>query len=384
MDISAIFKAVLAPGQERDRQQFEGVRPGDQLTAKIVRIETDGRLLIDLGRFRALAQTDLKGQIQPHPGQTLQLTVERIGTPLQLRLEQASSAPVSKPIPEIGLTSLFTPKEQQQALNAIWRLVGSPHPASVQQALVHLGLFLVKPSADASVRQWIDALRVHLTESGHLFEARMAELADPASPTADKPGGEALQRVITRDLKPNLLILKEALAESRFKAIAEAGVTPKDIETARRTVDRLLSHVELQQERAVQRAGDQDPYQVFAHLLPVKENPQPVRLKIYYPRKQAGDEGHLKHRIALLLDMDRLGSIRADVGMDGNRLYVRFYVSDQGVQDRFEKHVRDIETVLSESFEQVDITTTVSEEKIEMFEREDHLGPSVGRVDLKA
>lgn len=435
MDISAIFKAVLAPGQERGRDHFEGVRPGDQLTAKIVKIETDGRLLIDLGRFRALAQTNLQGDIQARPGQTLNLTVEKVGTPLQLRLTPEASAPTPKPLPEIGLTSLFTTKELHQALDAIrsvarflqepsdrsigpggtrsqlspfdnetgearaaFRSAGpsaaQPRPngmtsgmrltAPVQQALVHLGLFLAKPGSDASVRQWIDALRIHLSESGHLFEAKLAEMTDPAVSAADKFSGEALQKMITRDLKPNLLMLKETFAARDGQVLSETAVAPKDIDILRRTVDRLLFHVDQQQERAVQRAGDQDLYQMFAHLVPVKDQPQPVRLKVYYPRKHAGGQGDLNHRIALLLHMDRLGPIRADVAMDGKRLSVRFYVRDQAVRERFDRHVSDMETALSASFEQVDITTTISREKIDQFDEEDHRGASVGRIDLRA
>lgn len=506
MDISAILKAVLAPGHEGAQARIAELRPGDQLSAKVLRVEADGRLLIDMGgklggKIRALAQIDIPAK----PGQVLKLTVDQVGTPLQLRLTPAVPLTAAKPLPEIGLASLFTSNEQQQALNAIQRLVKllpeqgldgklpapqlkgdtgqaqqatrfqsemmtkptsqdqsligqkttiqlqgqvgqksviqaqsdagrgaspqvqnesgqkqvvqlpsetwtkspttqtstpsgtmqAPHSSSglgtvvraeapVQHALLQLGLFMVKPSANASVRQWADALKTQLSDSGHLFEAKLAEMVASSSPAGETANGEALRRAVSRDLKPNLLILKEALAESGAQAMAETGANPKDIVRLRQTVDRLLSHVEQQQERAVLRAGDQESYQVFAHLLPVKEHPQPVRIKVYYPRKKAGSEGNPQHRIALLLDMDRLGPVRADVAMAGRLLSIRFFVKDQATQDRFEQHVGEVESVLSESFGQVDIATFVSEEKIAQFDEEDQTASSVGRIDLRA
>jgi hypothetical protein len=505
------------------------------LTAKVLQIESDGRLMIDLGRFRALAQTDIQAQ----PGQTLKLTVEQIGRPMRLRLEPAAPETSTRPLPEIGLNEIFDGPELRKALDAIRRMVrafgektvtlqtrhesgqgqsgtrlqneggprppgqvsaqpfseggagptgqvpaqavseggvkppgqmvaqprnenGAPSPgrivvqpqdeggtrqaakgaqsgvgsesisrnsgetgvqarivpsgrhaaevsttstsghamgmtaspdqtagsvgyqAPIQQALVQLGVFLVKPSADASVQQWVDALRGHLSESGHLFEAKLATMVETSASVQEKSGGEAVRRIMINDLKPNLLILREALAGNNAQVLAENGAATKDIEVLKHTVDRMLAHVEHQQERAVQRSGEQDHYQVFAHLLPVKEHPQPVRLKVYYPKKQAGADGRLQHRIALLLDMDRLGPVRADVAMADRMLRIRFFVRDQEVQALFGKHLGEVETALSESFEQVDIATLVSEEKIARFEQEDRTHDPVGRVDLRA
>ena len=551
MDISAILKAVIAPGQDGAPDRLEGLRPGDQLTAKVLQTESDGRLMIDLGRFRALAQTDIQAQ----PGQTLKLTVEQIGRPMRLRLEPAAPETSTRPLPEIGLNEIFDGPELRKALDAIRRMVrafgektvtlqtrhesgqgqsgtrlqneggprpsgqvsaqpiseggarppgqvpaqavseggvkppgqvvaqpisegeakppgqmvaqprnenGAPSPgrivvqpqdeggtrqaakgaqsgvgsesisrnsgetgaqarivpsgrhaaevsttstpghamgmtasadqtagsvgyqAPIQQALVQLGVFLAKPSADASVQQWVDALRVHLSESGHLFEAKLAAMVETSSSVQEKSGGEAVRRIMINDLKPNLLILREALAGNNAQVLAENGAGPKEIEVLKHTVDRMLAHVEHQQERAVQRSGDQDHYQVFAHLLPVKEHPQPVRLKVYYPKKQAGADGRLQHRIALLLDMDRLGPVRADVAMADRMLRIRFFVRDQEVQALFGQHLGEVETALSESFEQVDIAALVSEEKIARFEQEDRTHDPVGRVDLRA
>ena len=523
MDISAIFKAVLAPDQESGLERFEGLRPGDQLTGKIVRVETDGRLLIDLGRFRALAQTN----IQTQAGQTLKLTVEKLGTPLHLRLASATSSQAAKALPQIALSSLLTSAERQKVVNAIQRLLTSlpdqakmpalpliqrlgqatqeapaaqprgeaaqkipaaqpqgevarkpravqprsegvrtpaqislrkpsldqprgevaqkspqgqlqgetakaplsrfqsetmqtpptpqlrsetgampsapstsgamaPSLASntmagagktqmpIHHALVQLGGVLVEFSSQASVQQWVDALRLQLSESGHLFETRLADLADPSLPSNTQADADGLQRAVGRDLKPNLMILRELFAETNANALSESGARPKDIAILRQIVDRLLSHIEQQQERAVQRAGDQDLYQVFAHLLPVKEQAQPVRLKVYYPRKGRGEKHDLQHRIALLLDMDRLGPVRADVATAGNTLSIRFFVRDREVQAIFDQHVPEVETVLSEPFEWVDIITEVSKEKIAQFGREDRMGPSVGRIDVRA
>jgi hypothetical protein len=104
---------------------------------------------------------------------------------------------------------------------------------------------------------------------------------------------------------------------------------------------------------------------------------------VYYPRKRAGAEGSAQHRIALLLEMDRLGSVRADIAMVSRLLSIRFFVQDQTIRDVFDQQLPAMDEALSRAFDQVDIATFVSKEKIAQFESEDLLGPSVGRVDVK-
>ena len=63
MDISAIFKAVLAPDKERSAENFSTLKQGDKLIGRVLKLESDGRALIDLGSFRALAHTTVPVQV---------------------------------------------------------------------------------------------------------------------------------------------------------------------------------------------------------------------------------------------------------------------------------------------------------------------------------
>ena len=190
--------------------------------------------------------------------------------------------------------------------------------------------------------------------------------------------------MLARDLKPQLLILKTFLSQIAPEAADQTSVPPKEAAALRQAVEQLLAHVELQQERAVQRSGEADLFHVFAHLLPVKEQPQAVRLKIYYPKQWSSDSQKPKHRIALLLAMDRLGPVRVDLAMVEEQLSIGFFVQDETIRQLFDRHIDIVTTALEPAFEQVMVTTRVSAEKIARFDSEDLAGPAVGRIDIQA
>lgn len=425
MDITGIFKAILSPDQEQASGRFEGLRPGDSLTGKVLRVEADGRLLIDLGRFRALAQANIPVQ----PGQKLNLKVETVGHPIHLRLEQQADTSAARPVPEMAPTHIFKPAELQLIAKTIARLVGrvpssaqtqttagSGKPVAVdffsdvfnsrgnveaagvmkgtlqggsavrpiEQSLVQLGVLLARPSIDAPVQQWVEVLRTHLEDNGHLFEARLAHVLESAQHDTGKGPEAALQGVLRHDLKPHLLTLRNFLSapDDQVATALAQRADPQEVAMLRQAVDRLLGHVEQQQQRGIQCSGDGDTYQVFAHLLPVKEDAEPVRIKIYYPRKPAGGQEREPHRIALLLTMDRLGSVRADIAMVGRLLSVRFFVEDRSVCDIFDEHLHLIDELLAGYFDQVDVAAFVSRDRIDQFEGEDLAGVPAGKVDL--
>ena len=82
--------------------------------------------------------------------------------------------------------------------------------------------------------------------------------------------------------------------------------------------------------------------------------------------------------------LDRLGAVRADLSMVDRTLRIGFSVRDPDVQHVFEEHTPAIEEALAGVFDQVQITTQVSREKIAQFEGEDLMGPPVGRIDVQA
>ncbi|MBI5897539.1 MAG: flagellar hook-length control protein FliK [Desulfobacterales bacterium] len=496
MDITAIFKAVLAPDQERAAEQFAHLKVGDRLTGRVLKMEADGRLLIDMGRFKALADTTLPVQV----GQRLTLKVTQMGVPIQLRLEaDAQAAAPQLPHPRMALATLLTSGDQQRVVNTIERLLNaipsappatplgdggriqtapaqsmtasvvSPAapealalakgtwPEPVRQALAQLkAIFEPMPlEAPAAQRtQWVQAT---VEDRGILFELKLADAVEqsagrpepvqvpagaakpmapltpemlqsaktasevklgvdleaPAGPDAklalglkiqpgsrgelesgieknaaaapaqDAQAAEQAQRIIARDLKPHLLVLKNFLGGLEEQGAGPLEAHAKDVAFLRQAVNQLTTHVEQQQEQAVRRAGEPDLYQVFTHLLPIKEQQQPVQLKVYYPKEGRAAEGDPQHRVSLLLMLDRLGPVRVDLAMVERSLRIGFYVRDPQVQQVFEAHGQTVADALAGVFDQVLISTQVSKEKIAQFEGEDLVGPPVGRIDVQ-
>ena len=149
-------------------------------------------------------------------------------------------------------------------------------------------------------------------------------------------------------------------------------------------IDRLLAHVTAQQDRAVQRAGDSEPFQVFSFWMPEEEQPKPVRLKAYYPKKKGGTSGDGRHRIALLLEMDRVGAVRVDFSMAGGHLYIDFYVINTPLKERIARESDAVAQALQDRFDQIHISVHVSRQKIERFDREDLAATITGTIDLQA
>ena len=65
--------------------------------------------------------------------------------------------------------------------------------------------------------------------------------------------------------------------------------------------------------------------QVVQHWFVMENLKQPVQLKAYYPRGKSKDAKGGVHRIALLLEMDRLGMLRVDLALFGRQLHIDFF-----------------------------------------------------------
>ncbi|MCJ8500557.1 flagellar hook-length control protein FliK [Desulfatitalea alkaliphila] len=437
---------VQAPGQRLAAEDaFNGLRVGDRLTGRVLQLEADGRVLIDLGRFRALARTTMPVQ----PGQVMSLKVARSGVPLQLKVDGVETLPNQRPLPRLALGTLLAEGDRQRLAGVVDRLLtalprtavdakaggavanarsdvgataataSTPSTASAQgqmtPAVAHAleqlkGLFAAAPT-ESSAQQWQQWVRTVVEDRGVLFEVKLAEALATKAPSgeprivaenrtgvapADIPEGpvrgaatgpdalaRAVQSIFLRDLKPQLLLLQSFLGEPERAASRSFGLKEQEVSFLRQTVSQLLHHVEHQQERAVQRAGGGELFHVLAHLVPMEEGRRPVAFKVYYPKRGGGD-GTPGHRIALLLDMDRLGPVRVDLTMVANDLGIQFHVRDEAVKQRIETHTNAVVDALAGHFDHVQVTARVSREAIARFGTEDQEGPAVGRIDIKA
>ena len=239
------------------------------------------------------------------------------------------------------------------------------------------------------VKQIAQQLQEKLQYQGVFFEKELADaLSDASSGRGaahrNPPAAQNVRVLISRDVKPQLLILKAFLAEpgANFPAIFKIG--PKDASFLRHTVERFLGHIEQLQEQMVNKAVDGEPFQMFSHMLPTQDPNAPIQLKAYYPRRGKKGQKLGQHRIALLLQMDRLGLVRVDLAMVDDNLHINFFVQDDSARAEFDRQIKDVKLSLDVFFELVQINVMVSREKISRFHDEDLKDETAGRIDLKA
>ncbi len=393
MDLSAIIKAVLAPQAERSGASLGEFQPGDRLTGRVLQLESDGRVLVDLGKSKVLAQMNFAVR----KGQTLRLAVIANGPPLHLQVDPPPVRPSgTAPLPA-NLPAALDTSERRQFLRTmetvIPRLLSAAQQSApartVRQALLQLKAAFDPLPLDRPVEAIAQWLKQSVENNGSLFEKRFAELASkaPAPETEALPAGReseaAIRSLVTRDVKPNLMVLRQFLREESEIRPADMHLGDGETDMLRRSVDKMLRHVEQQQERAVVRSREGEPLQMFGHVLPMGDDRPPVRLKIYYPRKTRTGDGEPAHRIALMLDLDRLGSVRGDIAAFNGLLQVRLWVQDQPVCDRFQARLEEIETALRGSFSQVRVDVAVSREQIAAFDDEDRRESMPGRIDIQ-
>jgi len=176
-----------------------------------------------------------------------------------------------------------------------------------------------------------------------------------------------IKSIIEKDLKPNLLQLKEFLDNE--KAMSRL-TDQKTIETIRSAVDELLTNINNQQNRAVQNESNQNPVQVFSFTVPIKGE-ESAELKVFYNKKRKKDSPD-EYKISLLLDMNKIGQVRSDFFYLKKNLTLTFFVRDQYIKDFFTEHLPDIRENLDPLFNKMNIDVEVSKEKIEAFTREEN------------
>lgn len=393
MDISSIIKAVLISDAEDSGKTPAKLMPGDTLNAKVIEVKGDGRAVVDLGRWRAAAHINFPVKA----GQNLQLQVVDNGSVLHLRANfPQSSAGTSLPVPQADFSNLLASQDQDRWGQIVQRLTSDPAalvlknplPKNVQDALMQIQSVFEKLNAEQSPHQIARWLKNAVEDRGILFEKRMADLTLEEKQIADPAQGRnlALPRsriLISGDTKSQLILLKNYFAQTGEHHPLTDQLNPKEINFLRSSIERMLGHIEQQQERAVARWADGEMQQVFVHTLPMQDQTNPLQLKLYYHRKEGREKHGHPHRIALLLDMERLGPVRVDLSMIDRHLKIGFFVRDLKTQQLMNPHVHEVETSLAGQFDQIQIEVLVSEEKIRQFEEEDSKETAAGRINLK-
>ncbi len=255
-------------------------------------------------------------------------------------------------------------------------------PPTAQEALTHLKALLQPAAPNGETVDLMAKIRSFVEHSGFYFEKRLETvirtLQDRPTPLppAELAQQPAVRELIATDLKPNLMVLKHFLESQHLDQHSEERHL---LETLKHAVQRSLTNIEQQQQGATEKPVDSDVFQTFSHLLVIADHQKEARLKVYYAKKgRRGEEGKTP-RVALLLEMDRLGMVRTDLWMVGKDLNITFFVESEQSKTAIDAEQAEIKTALKKSFNTIAVNTIVNKRKIEQFDETD-ISPVTNRL----
>ena len=235
------------------------------------------------------------------------------------------------------------------------------------------------------ITELLPRLKAYFENSGIFFEHSLARIISQVreekdgDPTRNLADLSEIKAVLNRDLKPNLLLLLHFIKE---KEILQNIFGPGKLAALKGTIDTLLLDITQQQGRAVRQLESAAPFQVFSFNLPLKEDNQVARLKVFYEKKKTSETSR-GFQISLLLSMDRLGDVRTDLFLLSNNHTLTFYVTEPSAKLKIAKNFQELQGLLGEFFDQVRVSVKVSEKSVKDFDRQDVQLDDRHRVDLR-
>ncbi len=389
MDISSLLQAIFDPRLNRSAWFQEIVKPGDFFNLKIIEVQDNHRALVDLGKFRALAEVKFPVKAGA------ELLVKVSDTDGQLRLQVVD--PDSKDLVgrknvlgrlEILSFDVFN-KIQTDIKQAARQILSLPDrqlpPEHIHRALATLDTHFESLDLSKTATKLLPLLKSYVENAGFFFEKNFADIINKFIERSEGDLAKELIRspqikmILAKDLKPILFMLKEYLETqdpvSKF-------LNTRNLSNFKGSIDMLLADIFNQQTRAAHKFELPDPYHVFSFTLPLKEDQQKAKLKFYYPKKNKnGSKAGFK--ISLLLDMDKIGEVRADFFLIKKELSITFFVNDNSHKIKFEEHLDEIDDRLAPFFDYLILKTVVSAKKIQDFHREDLDIGSDKQIDLR-
>jgi hypothetical protein len=261
-----------------------------------------------------------------------------------------------------------------------------PVPQNLRQVLDSLRGFLVPFNWESAPAALAARIREVCENSGVFLECRLSSALErgaersESQPLAGPASSARAGRVLADDLKARLLVLKAFLEGS------DAGTIPADrgaVAGLSRAVSEALALIRSGQEQMANRPATEQAFQMLHVALPMAEEREAVRLKIAYRRRPAGakQEGH---RAALLLTLDRIGSVRSDFFLLGRSLSISIFVASDELQNVFAGYVPEVHGLLAEWFDSVRVQVKTSPRKIDRFLAEDWRPAGESLVDVRA
>jgi hypothetical protein len=372
MDLTAIIKALLPIEASHFKTDKRSLNPGDHLKGRVIKVENDGRVLMDFSKFKALTEVPIKVSV----GQTLSLEIVATGNPLTMRIVDPK-APLFNQIQSHAIkrsASVFSPKLMQQitfdlkilndALTDIKATAALTN--DIQSALKALGTLFAGLDLNADSKTLAADIQTLIENSGLFYEKKVALILENLLNESNDMQGlqKEIRALIHSDFKPNAHFLLEYLNTLDREALHLDETAKKRLQSA---LKEMLTDLQQQKKLAVKRFSSDDPLQTFQLSLPFQEKREAIKLKFYFAKKQ--DRDSQSHpRISLLLDLKRLGLVRSDFLLIQRDLAVTFYVSSADIKQYFETQMEPFKKVLEDLFDTVGLAVRISEQKIKAFD----------------
>ncbi len=388
MPINSPITITLRPELNRSPGALTPFSQGEILRVKVVELNGD-RALIDFGGFRATA--DIKVPVTL--GEELHVRVLEAGRQVKLGIinpethQPAAADATSQPRENISDDSLRNAQTDlsrwvQQTLQSG---AAKALPNSILNILSFLNSYFEYFELKENSAELISRLKTNLEDSGIFFEKKLEQVISNLLETAEtlpkkEPGDTGAVRAIgTGDLKSDLLKLMHFI---RDPSSIHQFLNQKEMTLLMRSIETLLADIVNQQGRAVRQLESPEPFQVFTFVLPLKQDGQRARLKVYYQKKRTfGLKDSL--RLSLLLSLDRLGDVRTDFWLFKKDLTITFFVKQISVRKIIEDHRPQLKEVLRGCFDRIGLNVVVSKKKVREFELTDSQTAGDGKVDLR-
>jgi hypothetical protein len=383
---SSIRVDLTAATEKLISRDWPGLKAGNQLTLRVIELREGGRALVDIGRFRALAEVTFPVAAGD------ELVVRVLDTQGSLRMAVVQN-PLPKEQPPAQWSEplrAFADKSMQQVhlrldqtLTSLDRLPkGESAGAGLGEVLADLRSFLAALRPESGSEGMAIRVQSISEDCGIFFEKHLEAALRQAAAEDGSAAPEGLsehplvRRILTQDLKARLSAVKHICEQAGF------GSSTREAAGLARSIDRLLADIVHQQQEIGRRRDASGPFQMIHFSLPLEPAAGKARLKIGFPVSR-GVRSRKGFRAALLLELDRLGATRVDLFMLDRSLTATFSVKTVEGKALLESNAHEIRTALEPFFNHVQVKVCVSEKKIAQFEFEDLQSRPAGLLDVR-
>ncbi|HVN83054.1 MAG TPA: flagellar hook-length control protein FliK [Terriglobia bacterium] len=380
MDISAIQSDLTRLSVLRiDGTEALSLALGQEFTARVLRIETEGQLLLNVGGKQFYAKTQLPLQ----EGQEIRLQVMQPGPPIELRLIENQVEPNLK---EFGLAALLMALRQsaqpgqsvdpgrflaeiQRWVNERGGVLNTAQSGQLEKLLLPLAVTSGSDEIQLSLRNVLE-------NSGLFFEAKLRALLETLRDPSD---------LSWKDFSNDLKTLLGQISKALEKAELFSSSADRNLISQQKTLisEQLLSR---QVEVAWQWMKDGS----FVAELPLLffSEPASARLRFFgKSTKGTGRTSRTPFTIDVYLSLPHLGKMEAWAQWIDRQIAVRLYVESPEMQQVFTSQLADLrEGLTMAGFDKSDLEVKVDPVRLYRANWEDRGIPvQEGQVlDIKA